>query len=225
MLQPAELFTKTGEMVMEVLRTKHPETCPPTAASLYMYPDRPTELVPLDITNYRVTEVAGRLSGGAGPGLTDSVSLQHWLLNFGVASGELRLIIAGFEDWLSNGRPPWSAYQAMMSGQLIALDKQPGVRPFGFGETWWRLMAKCLLRVTGQEAKAACGIYQLSGGIESGIEGGIHSMSLLWAHYSQGEEWGFLLIDARNAFNEENRTAMLWAFCHEYTIGVKFTFY
>ena len=24
------------------------------------------------------------------------------------------------------------------------------------------------------------------------------------------EEWGFFLIDARNAFNENNRTVLLW---------------
>ena len=41
------------------------------------------------------------------------------------------------------------------------------------------------------------------------IEGGIHAMHLLWAHNSQEEDWGFLLIDAQNTFNEENRTAML----------------
>ena len=33
------------------------------------------------------------------------------------------------------------------------------------GETWRRLMAKCVLRVTGQEANAACGTYQLSIGV------------------------------------------------------------
>ena len=53
---------------------------------------------------------------------------------------------------------PWAAYCAMISGRLIALDKSPGIRPFGIGETWRRLLAKCLLWVTGQEAKAACGM-------------------------------------------------------------------
>ena len=72
---------------MEVLRTKHPEVRPPTAASLDSYPDRPREIVPVDITNDTVTEVRGLLSGGTGPGGTDSVSLQHWLLRFGAASG------------------------------------------------------------------------------------------------------------------------------------------
>ena len=34
-------------------------------------------------------------------------------------------------------------------------------------------------------------------------------MRLLWSQNSQEEDWGFLLIDARNAFNEENRSAMI----------------
>ena len=42
-----------------------------------------------------------------------------------------------------------------MSGRLIALDKHPGIRPVGVGETWRRLMAKCMLQVMGPEAKAA----------------------------------------------------------------------
>ena len=51
-----------------------------------------------------------------------------------------------------------------MSVRLIALDKQPGIRLVGVGETWQRLMAKCLLQVTGQEAKVICGIDQLAEG-------------------------------------------------------------
>ena len=87
----------------------------------------------MDITYDTVTAVAGLLSGGAGPGGTDLVSLQHWLLRFGVASRELRLIVWDFTEWLGNGGPPWAAYRAIMSGRLIALEKQPGIRPVGVG--------------------------------------------------------------------------------------------
>ena len=118
------------------------------------------------------------MSGGAGPGGTDSISLQHWLLRFGAASAELRQVVADVGNWMSNGRPPWAAYRALMSGRLIALDKSPGTRPVGIGETWRRLLAKCLLRVSGQEAKAACGTEKLTGGVEAGIEGAIHSARL-----------------------------------------------
>ena len=67
-LQPAELCNKTGERLMEVLCTKHSEAYPPTAASLDTYPDRPPEFVPVDITDDTVTEMAGRIYVGSGPG-------------------------------------------------------------------------------------------------------------------------------------------------------------
>ena len=108
---------------MEVLHTKHPEAQTPTAESLESYPGRLPELTPVDITEDTVTEVAERLLGGAGPRGTDSMSLQHWLLRFGGASLELRLVVGEFIEWLGNGRPPWAAYQALMSGHLIALEK------------------------------------------------------------------------------------------------------
>ena len=223
-LQPAERYTNTGERVMEVLHTKHLEALPPTVASLDLYPDCPLEIVLVDITNNTLTSVVGRLSGGDGPGGTDSVRLQNWLLRFGAASGELRLIVTYFTEWLSNGQPTWYAYRAIMSGRLIALDKQPGVRTVGVGETWRRLMTKCLIWVTGQESKAACRTKQLAGDVEAGIEGGIHAMCVLCQENSQEEDWGFLLIDAQNAFNEENRTTMLWAIWHEWPSGSQLTF-
>ena len=117
-LLPGERCTKMGNRVLEVLRTKHPEARTPTAACLDSYTGRPPELTPVDITDNMVTAVAGRLLGGAGPGGTDSVSLQHCLLRFGTASVELRLIVGDFMEWLGNGRPPWATYWALMSGLI-----------------------------------------------------------------------------------------------------------
>ena len=145
-------------------------------------------------------------------------------LQFGGANGELRLIVGDFLERLVNKRPPWAAYRALMSDRMIALDKQPGISPVGVGGTWQRLMAKCLLRVAGLEAKAACGTNQLVGGLEAGIEGAIHAMRVLWEEHSQEEDWEFLLIDARNAFNEDNQTVMLWAVRHKWPGVAQFTF-
>ena len=49
-------------------------------------------------------------------------------------------------------------------------------------------------------------------------------MRVLWEEHRKDEDWGFLLIDAPNAFNEENRTAMLWDVWHEWPSGAQFTF-
>ena len=85
-------------------------------------------------------------------------------------------------------------------------------------------MAKCLLKVTGPEAKDACWTTQLDGGVEAGIEGSIHAMRLLWEEHRIEEDWGFPIIDARNAFNEENRTAMLLAVRHQWPSVTQFNF-
>ena len=92
-LQPDDHCTKTGERVMEVLCTKHPDARPPLAACLDAYPNNPPEMFPVNITDDVVSAVAGRLLGGAGTGGADLVCLQHWLLRFRAASGELRLIV------------------------------------------------------------------------------------------------------------------------------------
>jgi hypothetical protein len=55
-----------------------------------------------------------------------------------------------------------------------------------------------------------------SAGPEAGIEGVIHAMQNLWElRQHKDDDWGFLLIDAKNAFNKQNRTIMPWTVRHE----------
>ena len=87
--------TKSRELVMEVLCSKHPNTPPPpTMTRLDSYPRQPLDLSPVDVTYDTVKKIVGRLSGGTGPGRTESVSLQHWLLQFSAESGEMNLNVA-----------------------------------------------------------------------------------------------------------------------------------
>jgi hypothetical protein len=119
----------------------------------------------------------------------------------------------------------WVAYHALKAGQLVALDKCPGIRPIGIGESWNRLStAKCVLFILGSKAIEVCGVDQLGAGLEAGIEGGIHAMRLLWDTHSAEEEWGFLLVDAKNAFNEGNQMAMCWTIHHLWPSGAWFIF-
>ena len=104
-------------------------------------------------------------------------------------------------------------------GHLLALVKCPGVRPIGAGEIWRHLLAKCILKVAGDAAKEVCGMDQLCAGLEAGIKGGIHAMNHMWEVNKMEDEWGFLLIDAKNAFNKFNQHLMLWTVHHEWPTG------
>jgi hypothetical protein len=65
-----------------------------------------------------------------------------------------------------------------MCQRLVALDKQPGVRPVAIGEIWQQCIAKGNLVESGAEAKGACGSVQLCTGLEAGIEGALHAVCL-----------------------------------------------
>ena len=213
----------TETTVEEVLKSKHPEAVEPGVGVLEEYPEVP-ELVTLDVTADTVAKVAAKLSGAAGPGGVDAIGLQQWLLKYGVSSTLLREAVAEFTRWMANFSPPWAAYRAIMANRLIALDKCPGVRPVGIGEIWRRIFAKCVIVIAGGEAKEQCGDEQLCAGLEAGIEGGIHAARQAWTDNEEDEEWGFLLVDARNAFNEGNRSAFLWTIRHLWPSGARFTY-
>ena len=82
-----------------------------------------------------------------------------------------------------------------------------------------------LMRATRSMRRTGQPCYgHISGGLEAGIEGTIHAMRILWEEHNQEEDWRFILINARNAFNEENQTAMLWSVQNEWPSGTQFTF-
>jgi hypothetical protein len=195
-LEPDEACTKTGRPVIDILRSKHPKMRDPAPdledpdrGSFEEYPSIP-EPLPLEITDEVVSVVGSRLSGGAGPGGTDAVSLRNWLLRFGKESEALRLEFAKLAEWLANSHPPWAAYRGLMACRLVALDKDPGVRPIGIGEIYRRLLAKCLLKVAGAEATAAAGNLNLCAGLAAGIEGAVHAVREAW-ETPQGEPPNF----------------------------------
>ena len=71
---------------------------------------------------------------------------------------------------------PFAAIRAMLAKRLVALDKQPGTRPLGIGESWMRGVSKLVLMDCGGDAKEACGSMNLCAGLEAGIEGALHAV-------------------------------------------------
>jgi hypothetical protein len=167
--------SKTGLPIADILESKHPHTRSPDANALPYY-EHVSEFIEVDVTEDAVEKTARKLPKGAGLGGVDSYTLKHWLLGFGGrVSRALRNTVANFMSWLANDILSWAAMAALRAGRLIALEKNPGVRPVGIGETWSRLFSKTVLLLTLDEPKAACGADQLCSGLEAGIEGAIHT--------------------------------------------------
>jgi len=173
--------SKTGRKVIDVLLEKHPAMMIPDLGdpdwkSFESY-EECLDSVPVDVSQSIVEAVASKLHGGAGPSSVDALAFKKWLTFYGRASQVLREEVAAWAEWLANTSPPWAAYRGLMGCRLAALDKCPGVRPLGIGEIFRRTIAKCVLTVCGEDAKAACGSTQLCAGLEAGIEGALHAVA------------------------------------------------
>jgi hypothetical protein len=176
-LQPNDIDAKTNCPVIDVLKDKHPRLRDPDIASSAFedYSKTPTP-VPLQISADDVETVSRKMSGSAGPSGADAATLKHWLLRFGNVSTALRTVLAKLAEWMANDSPSAAAIRALLMCRLVALDKQPGVRPLGIGEIIRRLIAKCVIHVTGYEATEGCGNSNLCVGLPSGIEGAVHAV-------------------------------------------------
>ena len=77
---------------------------------------------------------------------------------------------------VDNSSHPWASYHALMACHLVFLDKWPGVRPVGIGETLRLALAKLVMRSAGGQAKTVRGNLKLCAGLEAGIEGDTHAV-------------------------------------------------
>eukprot|EP00957_Ditylum_brightwellii_P127151 9694681-Ditylum_brightwellii.AAC.1 len=116
-----------GKIVSEVLLSKHPCPSQPPEKTLPEY-DELLALIDLDVTTLHIEQVATQMQGAAGPGGLDSVAWQNWLLQISYASFKLWGSVAKLTRWMANTCLPWVAYQAIIAGRLIALEKIPGMR-------------------------------------------------------------------------------------------------
>ena len=135
LLMPTDVVDNTsGTTVLDVLRQKHPSARPPKASSLV-----PCDVLPLfedvEITGSHLLFVAHRIQGGAEPGGCDAGHWRDVLLRFGAYSSRLRDAVAALARRLLNSIVPWEDISALVANRLIALDKCPGVRSIGIGET------------------------------------------------------------------------------------------
>ena len=109
-----------------------------------------------------------------------------------------------------------------MSVCLIVLYKQTVISPFGVGETWRFLFSKFVLNFTGTKSTNMCHYYQICSELKEVIDRALHGVQVIWDANSSTENWGFLLVDTKKAFNEINIIGMLWIFRHLFPSGDHF---
>ena len=83
--------------------------------------------------------------------------------------------------YFCNSIVPWDSIRALVSSHLIALDKCPGVRPIGFGETLCRVIEKAVCMATCFDVALVCGSDQLCAGLQVSIEWDIHGMNEIFS--------------------------------------------
>ncbi len=168
--------------MIEVLQSQHPDTRIPNLGdpnfiAFEQYDEVPMVL-PMDCTSEDLEALALRMSGSTGQSSFNAVVMRNCLPRYGRALSELRQEMADWVEWLSNEPPHWAAYCATMCRRLVALDKQPTVRPVAIGEIWHQCIAKGNLAGLGAHAKGASRSVQLCARLDAGIKGALRAVCL-----------------------------------------------
>ena len=193
--------------VRELLLEKHPAAQTASSEALMDGESSPVHPVSFDsLCASLLKDTALHSHGSAGPSGLNSCSWRRMCSSFKGASANLCHAMAGLAKLLASKVVHPAGIAPLLSCRLVALDKQPGVRPIGVGEVLLRIIAKAILRVTKTDIQDACGHIQKCSGVSSGIEAAVHAMQAL---YDDDTTEGILLIDAANAFNTLNREAAL----------------
>ena len=200
---------KCSGSVLKELEEKHPDSMPLQDESLLHGPIINLPEYCFDAIDERdIFTAALKTRGSAGPSGLDAESYRRILCSksFGNSGKSLREEIAKFTKLTATKTFHPDLLEPYVSSRLIALDKNPGVRPIGIGEVLRRIVGKVISHHCRQEIKNAAGPLQTCSGHGAGAEAAIHAM---YSIFQQDDTDAVLLIDASNAFNCLNRQAAL----------------
>ena len=141
-----------------------------------------------------------------GPSGIDAAGWRRMCTSFQSASADLCDSLASVARRMASTYVNPHGLSPLLACRLIALDKNPGVRLIGIGETSRRIISKAILFMVKTDILEAAGNLQLCAGQEAGCEAAVHAMQSLF-HSSNTQ--AVLLADASNAFNSLNRHVSL----------------
>ena len=164
----------------------------------------PSSSKPSMLTSYAQPPL--HITGSAGPSGLDAHGWRRLCTSFKEASNDLCHNLAMVTRRICTSYVDPKAISPLLACRLIALDKNPGVRPIGIGDTARRIIAKAVLSVVKPDIQEASGCLQMCGGQISGIEAAVHAVRTA---FESDDNEALLLVDATNAFNSLNRQVAL----------------
>ena len=106
--------------------------------------------------------------------------------SFRTASSDLCHSLALAVRRISTSFTDLETLQPLLNCRLIALDKNPGVRPISIGETSRRIIAKAVLHIVKQDVMDAAGCLQLCAAQRAGCEAAVHAMREIFTDEGTG---------------------------------------
>ena len=207
---PANANDPSLGSVREVLYKKHPSPGQLTPEAILLeqtpVPNHEPHFAIFDhLDGNLIRRIALRTTGAAGPSGIDAMGWRRLCSSF-KASVSLCHALAAIARYICTSYVDPAGLSAFVACRLIALDKNPGVRPIGIGETSRRIICKAILNILHYDILDVTGVEQLCTGIDSGCEAAAHTIRNM--SNDEGIE-GLLLVDASNAFNLLNRKVAL----------------
>jgi len=193
--------------VESVLQEKHPPAAGIVESALEPGEPGAVNSVRFEaITAKSIRNAVLETKGSAGPSGLDAHAWRRLCTSFKGGSTDMCSALAGLTRLISTKDLPADCLAPFTSCRLIALNKNPGVRPIGVCEVVRRVTVKAALKVCQADIQKACGFMQTCSGLPCGIEAAAEAMAKV---YSDEETEAILLVDASNAFNSVNRAVAL----------------
>ena len=190
--------------VLEALKKKHPARKPavPSAVIDPNCPSQdPSHFILFDqLDGQMIRETALKTEGAAGPSGLDAAGWKRLCTSFQSASTDLCDALASTARRICCSFVDPKSLLAFVACRLVALDKHPGIRPIGIGETARCIIGRAILTTIRDDIQEVAGPLQLCAGQEAGCEAVVHAVRQM---FESAE--AVILVDASNAFNSLNR--------------------
>ncbi len=211
-----EVMSTDGSTVRDKLIEKHPNPAPFDSSHSLLQSTPPSDHEPHFIEFHQIDggmirTMILRMDGAAGPSGLDASHWKKICTSFSRESDNICDAIAMVARKICSSYVDPVGVSSLVASRLIALDKDPGVRPIGIGEVIRRVIGKAVLSVIKSNVIDVTGCSQLCAGVSSACEAIISSVKNV---YESGDVEGLLLVDASNAFNSLNRSLALRNILH-----------